>query len=287
MVFLRMGINKIVIGTTLGLLLLVALIYMVAEKEVEESGTALSSVKIEETWKLPTILSEISGLAYLDTDRMVGVQDEQGKLFVYNLSSKKIEKEVEFGSSGDYEGVALYGSTAFVLVSNGSIIKIEDFLSAPKVSKTQTRLTSKADTEGLCLDEKNNRLLVAVKEEDPNGEMYKGIYSVSLSTMEMQEAPVFNISMDDPVFKNINEKDVKDIFKPSEINLHPETGEIYLVGGANSRLLILGPQGDPKKFYVLDKADFPQPEGLTFDASGNLYISNEGSPGTIHRVSLN
>ncbi len=287
MLILSMGINKIVTLTTVGLLLLVALIYVLAEKEVEESAPVSSSVTVEETWKLPKILSEISGMAYLDDNKVVGVQDELGKLFIYNLNSKKIEKEVEFGGSGDYEGVALNGTTAFVLKSDGSLIKIDDYLSSPQVSKIDTPLTSEADTEGLCLDEKNNRLLIAVKEEDPNGERYKSIYSVPLASLEMQEAPVFQIDLNNPVFKDINEEDVKNIFKPSEINIHPETGDIYLVGGANSRLLILGPQGDPKQLYILDKTDFPQPEGLTFDASGNLFISNEGSPGTIHRVSLN
>ena len=287
MVFLGMGVNKIVITTTVGLLLLVALIYSVAERKVDEIEAAYSPVKIQKTWKLPKILAEISGLAYLEEDKVVAVQDEQGKLYIYNLSSEKIEKEIGFAGRGDYEEVAIHEDAAYVLLSDGSIIKIDNYLSSPEVSTIETSLNQDADTESLCLDKKNKRLLIGVKEEDPSGGEIKGIYALPLNTLKMQAEPIFGINMNDTVFKDIRGDKAKNTFKPSGMNIHPKTGEIYIVDGAESRLLILDAQGNPRQLYFLNKEEFPQPEGLTFDASGNLFISSEGSPGSIHRVSLN
>src|SRR5690606_19179387 len=145
MVFLGMGVNKIVITTTVGLLLLVALIYSVAEKKVDEIEAAYSPVSIHKVWKLPRILAEISGLAYLEENKVVAVQDEQGKLYIYNLSSEKIEKEIGFAGRGDYEEVAIHEDVAYVLLSDGSIIKIDNYLSSPEVSTIETSLNQDAD----------------------------------------------------------------------------------------------------------------------------------------------
>ena len=44
--------------------------------------------------------------------------------------------------------------------------------------------------------------------------------------------------------------------------------------------------GKLKSYYKLDKDDFPQPEGITFSAKGDLYISTEGvkKSGAISKV---
>lgn len=287
-----MGVNKIAIGISIGLLALVGAIYYVAGDPVSDdpfSGHQGSSaeVKIEQAWELPEILAEISAIAFQEEDKIVGVQDEQGKLFIYNLQSSEIEKEIDFAGPGDYEGLALDGSTAYILRSDGTIFQIENYIQEPKVTELSTFLTEDEDTEGLCLDKKNNRLLVAIKSDDPKLDTSKGIYAFSLSTMKMSEEPVYEIDLKDPVFQELEEEDPQDLFKPSEINIHPETGEIYVLEGQNPKLLILTPEGEISQLYTLDKKDFSQPEGLSFDSSGELFISNEGSPATIYKIGLN
>lgn len=281
-----MGTNKIAIGISAALLLLVVLVYSVTDMETTAQLASSSEVTIEDTWELPKELAEISGIAFLGEDKIVGVQDENGVLYVYNLNSRKIEKQIEFGPNGDYEGVALDRTTAYVLKTDGTIIVIEDYLTAAKVSEIKTGLTLEEDPEGLCLDEQNNRLLVAIKGNDPKAEDSKGIYGIDLSRQKMLASPVYNIDLNSAVFKEVNEEELQETFKPSEINIHPETRQIYLLEGQNPKLLILDPNGKPQEFFVLNETDFPQPEGLSFDQQGNVYISNEGSPATIHRISI-
>src|SRR5690349_9341280 len=87
-----------------------------------DSGRAV--VKISRSWELPQILKEISGIAYVDADRIACVQDEIGTVFIYNISTKSIELEVPFGPPGDYEAIAIVNDDAYVAVADGRIIEI-------------------------------------------------------------------------------------------------------------------------------------------------------------------
>lgn len=283
---LNMGTTKIAVGISAALLLLVVLIYSVSDSESAAQFIPSSEVSIEDTWELPAELAEISGMAFLGEEKIVGVQDEKGVLYVYNLSTQVLEKQIQFGPNGDYEGVALNEDTAYVLRTDGTIFVVQDYLTTAEVSEIKTMLTVKEDPEGLCYDQKNNRLLIAIKGDDPREEGSKAIYAIDLSQQDSEAVSVFQVDLSDAVFKEVKEDDLQDTFKPSEINVHPETGQIYLLEGQNPKLLILDEKGSPQELMILDEKDFPQAEGLTFDPNGNIYISNEGSPATIHRISI-
>lgn len=277
--------NRIIFGITTGILVFAGLILFKYYSDEANADLSISpDVEIEETWELPDSLEEVSGIAYLKKNRIACVQDEEGILYLFNLSTSQIEQEIEFGESGDYEGLAVWDSSAFVLKSDGSIFMVEDFLSKPKVKEFETPLRKKQDVEGLCLDKSNNSLLLAIKEKEPETDDYKGVYEFNLEKMEMEKEARFRIDFRNEVFKEVQKKKLHKTFKPSEINIDPSTGEFVMLDGVNSTLLILDPNGNPKEFHQLDSDDFPQPEGLTFDSRGRMYISNEGKPATIHRV---
>lgn len=282
-----MSITKTVIAVTVGIIVLVGVLFSAYREKQKDAGRPLASdISIEKSWELPEKLEEVSGIVFMEGERMACIQDEDGTIFIYNLSTSEIEEEIDFAGEGDYEGLALAGNTAFVLRSDGKIFRIENYLSDPVVSEHQTKLTQEQDVEGLCYDPGNNRLLLAIKEEEPEASGYKGIYAVDLNTMQVRDEPVFKLHFQDPVFEEVEEQEEPDIFKPSEIAINPTNGKIFLTEGTNPKLLILDSEGKPEKLHFLDESDFPQPEGLTFDPSGNIYISNEGNPGTIHLIQL-
>lgn len=279
--------NRTFIGVTIALLVLVGVIFFAFENKQQEVGRHYTSdINIEQTWELPEVLEEVSGIAYLGNGRMMCVQDENGTIFIYNLNSSEIEEEIEFSGGGDYEGIALNENTAYVLESNGTIYRVTNFQSDPQVTEYETPLNRGQDVEGLCFDRENNRLLLAIKEKEPEASNFKGIYAVDPQTMQMQQEPLFRLLFRDPVFEEVNEKNEHETFRPSEININPATGKIYMLEGANPKLLILDSNGRPEKLRFLNESDFPQPEGITFDEAGNTYISNEGDPATIHLVSI-
>ena len=283
----RIGHNKTVILITTGLLLLSAVFIFTYEKEVQEYQANISKdITIDQTWELPLQLAEVSGIAFLDSNKIACVQDEKGSIFIYNLDDSTIEKEIEFAANGDFEGIAIIENTVYVLEANGKIYRVEDFMNTVQVKTFDTFFTEENDMEGLFYDVAKNRLLLAVKPLDPNSEDQKGIYAAQLPSMEVNEMPVFTLTFEEEIFNEIREEKRGESFFPSEVAVHPKTGEIFILEAREPRLLILDASGTPKEFHLLDQKAFPQPEGLAFDSSGNLYISSEGEPGTIHRVTI-
>lgn len=282
-----MGINKIVILCSAGCLALVALIFF--GSKVQNSGAEAPSstgVNIERTWELPSALNEVSGIAYIGNSQIAAVQDEQGIIFIYNLESSSIEKEVEFAGAGDYEGIATEENTAYVLRSDGNIFMIRNFLNGATVEEFSNEFSEKNNLEGLFYDKKDEQLLLAVKGEDPYSEDYKGIYAVNPTNMRVDRNPAYKLTFEHRVFDGIQKEDVQETFYPSEINRDPGNGNLLVLEAENPRLLLLDAGGNPLELHQLDKDLFPQPEGLTFDEQGRLYISNEGNPATIHRVNF-
>jgi DNA-binding beta-propeller fold protein YncE len=68
-------------------------------------------------------------------------------------------------------------------------------------------------------------------------------------------------------------------FAPSGIAIHPATKDIYVISSAGKQLLILSAAGKIKSSHKLNSKHFTQPEGISFSANGDLYISNEGKGG--------
>jgi DNA-binding beta-propeller fold protein YncE len=258
------------------------------EKKLKDQQPTTPGVSISARWDLPQVLLEISGLAYLDQDRFACVQDESGTIFIYNTATKKIEKEISFGPAGDYEGLTVTGPDAWVVRADGQLISVAGFESGkPVVTNYDTHLTIDQNVEGLCYDKANNRLLVAIKDNEPGNVNYKGIYAFDLAARKMPAQPVYKLEMDDPVFAGVARKKSAAIM-PSAIAIHPVTNDIYITDGRNSRLLILGSSGKSKKLFNLDAGEFAQPEGISFSPAGDLFISNEGKkkPGNILQVSV-
>jgi uncharacterized protein YjiK len=252
------------------------------KKKDKGEASVQSDVRVVEKWELPNVLMEISGLAYLDKDRFVCVQDEKGSLFIYNTATEKIEKEIPFGGPGDYEGVTLSGNTAYVVRADGRLFEIANFSAQPSVKEYDTPLTANDNIEGLFYDAGSNRLLLAAKDGKGTGGK-KNVYEFPLASKKLADAPLYSIDPSHELLGNGGKKN----FSPSAIAIHPSTKELYIVDGPKSRLLIMDPSGGIKKVYRLG-SEFAQPEGITFTPEGDLYISSEGkkSPGMIAKVQL-
>ncbi len=241
------------------------------------------------SWLLPESLKEVSGISWVDADHFACVQDELGKVFIFNIRKNKIDQEIPFGPNGDYEGIAVVGTTIYVLRADGVLFGIENYSGNNRsVKMYKTLLTNKQDSESLAFDKKNNRLLIAVKADDPASEDYKGIYAFDLKTKAMAGVPVYKIDLKHEIFEDIGKGKAKNAISPSDMDIHPLNGNIYILEGTKPKLLIMSPAGKMLSLYKLDDDVFKQPEGLTFSPDGKLYISNEGNKqeGNILQVEL-
>ena len=231
-------------------------------------------ITIVKKWQLPDELKEVSGIAYISHNQFACIMDEKGIIYIYNTASNSIEKQIPFWGGGDFEGIAVAGKTIYAIRSNGILYSINNYNSAkPVIKEYKTPLTKKQNTEGLCYDEKNNRLLITIKGNEPNKVDYKGVYAFNLRNNKLDKKPVFKISLTDAILKN-GEDDHK--LQPSDIAIHPITGDIYIIDGEHPRLLILSANGKPKLLHHLPKDEFALPEGIDFSKKGELFICNEG-----------
>ncbi|HYH16158.1 MAG TPA: hypothetical protein VD794_13105, partial [Flavisolibacter sp.] len=174
------------------------------DKNDEEALVASDEIRIVQKWELPSELTEISGIAYLENNQFACVQDELGQIFIYNTATKKVDKVIPFGEAGDYEGIAVAGNTAYVMRADGKLFEATNFLEGkPSVKQYATPLTAKQDVEGLAYDKKNNRLLIAIKGNEPNTKDYKGIYAFDLKAKQMAADPVYKVDLTDAIWKEL------------------------------------------------------------------------------------
>lgn len=230
-------------------------------------------------WDMPNELNEISGINWLSDDKIACVQDEEGIIFIYNFATELVEKKINFAKSGDYEGLAIVDSTAYVMESTGKLFEVLNYLSPNFETKEyQTPFSGKNNIESLVADTLNNRLLFTTKNKDPNSDLYKGIYAFNLDTKKTEKLPVLKIPLNDPIFegKAEDKKENSSNFYPSEIGINPTNGHIYVLTAKTPQLLIMDTNGKPLKLHRLYEKSFPQPEGLTFSKDGKIFISNEG-----------
>ncbi|MEY4541381.1 MAG: hypothetical protein RLZZ306_3138 [Bacteroidota bacterium] len=223
-----------------------------------------------EKYDLPDKLKEISGLSYYKKNQLVCVNDEQGKIFIYDLNEKQILDKIPFGKDGDYEGVEVVGDEVFVLKSNGKLkgFKIgEAFEREIDCSEPEV-----IEYEGLGYDPKSKYLLLVAKERKKDVDDKKMIYAYDFDRKVL--------------FKHIAipEEQVKDEangknFKPSGIAVHPQTGQTFIIASSGKKLLILSEKGQKEALISLNPTIFEQPEGICFSPDGQLFISSEGKKG--------
>lgn len=274
-------VNKIVTLIVLGVLSLAGLILLgyneFVTKDIFQDQTL--AYEIINKWQLPKELDEVSGIDWLGDNKLACIQDEDGLIFIFNLETSKVEKSIEFAGAGDYEDIRIVGKTAYVLRSDGEIFEVWDFLSGNSKTKTYNNfLTKEQNLESLTWDEKNERLLLAIKDREPDNNKYKGIYQFSLTDKKLQEKPLYRLNMEDSLLRERETKLNKKL-QPSAISIHPENSNFYILDGRAPQLIIADNKMKFQKRYALYKDDFEQAEGLTFSENGRLFISNEGKGG--------
>lgn len=255
---------------------------------------------------LTSELNEVSGLTFSPNGKeLIVVQDELGKVFHLNAHNGKISSATTFWKDGDYEGVEAVGDDIWVVKSTGTLYRISKAGSPEQsVEKFNTFLTGDNDVEGLAYDVRKNRLLLACKKDakdDGNDKNGRYIFAFDLATKTLGEKPVYSIereaieryltscpqtSKHDKLCSFFMGRDEFDL-APSAIAVHPLTGQLFITSSVGKVMMVLNPNGTIAYLYKLDKALFPQPEGLAFLPDGTLYISTEKKkeqPARVYRL---
>lgn len=244
---------------------------------------------------LPDPLKEISGIMLVDTNHLACIEDESGKVYIYNLKERRIDHSYEFSGKGDYEGITIGGNTLYIMRSDGVLFEVDNYASDQRVENYYPLNIPSPDCEGIAFDKSQNRLLITSKGKsaDKNENLAKQmryIYCFNLNTKTLCPKPLAEIYLPDitefmqkkhiqlplSVTKKgkIKHQDIK--LRISDISIHPLSNEFYILSSTEQLLYIFSSNWKIKNVVVLNETLFPKAEGITFNSKGDIYITNEG-----------
>ena len=267
--------------------------------ELKRFGFAYNLSSPDSVYYLDDNLLEISGISWYGDNKIACVQDEQGIIYMFDTSEGRVTGSYKFGKNDDYEDIAVFNDTAWILSSKGTIYKVTDFTDEKlKVTSYSTLLSAKNNSEGLAYDLSDNSLLIACKNQSSiTGHEkftgFKAIYRFRTTDNNLIEYPEFLIDLEQfndyeetMYFKKVSLKLAIKLnlvdnagFQPSGLAIHPFNDEIYVISATPGMLIVMDRSGDVRNILPLDKRIFKQPEGICFSPEGDLYISNEGNNG--------
>lgn len=244
----------------------------------------------DESFILPDVLHEISGITALDPSRIACIQNDKGIIYVFNLAQKKLTREFRFGSFGDYEGITKAGNSLFVLRSDGRLFETSGY---PQKHLTfncfQTKIPA-INNEGISYDSKGNRLLIVCKSGyiniDPK-QKSRPVFCLDIRSKYIKQRPAFSVYLPEIqhyMFAHhfrIPEQQKADnsqnlLFKPSDIAINPLSGLIYILSAEEKLLYRFSRKGKLISIEMLDKKLFPDAEAICFLRNGTLLIANAG-----------
>jgi uncharacterized protein YjiK len=230
-----------------------------------------------QTMYVDSALREISGLSTVpgDTTLLAAIHDEAGIIYFLKKSDGTITCTIPFKSKGDFEGIEIYNKTAYAVKSDGELFVIDLMdCTNPKTKSHKTGLKKEQDIEGLCINTQTQSLVFVTK-QDPKLSSQRIIYSMPLAYTDADTCMMIFQFLPEKMIATTADKKQKNYFSPSGISIDPLTGLYYLLSTASKEIAVFKQEGTLVGLFPLDKTIFAQPEGITFDQNGNLFISNE------------
>ncbi len=230
---------------------------------------------------LPKDLNEISGLEWVEEDELWAVEDESGEIFRIDPRTGEVIQKMKFEKKADFEDLTVTEGTAWVLQSNGDLYRVrEPFGETSETTLFEFPNSGKRDMETILASENGKAIWIFCKDcEIEKGSGGASVFRFDLETLQFDPLPFHTLNQQDfkSVLQNQNSKPLK--IQPSAAAFHPIEKRIYMISSTGNWLTILDADLNPEEMYRLDPKLFKQPEGLTFDPEGNLYISNEAAGG--------
>jgi uncharacterized protein YjiK len=229
------------------------------------------------TYKLDIAkLREVSGLVWDSVNKVfLAIADEAGKIYSMDKDARLLPDEINFGASGDYEDIAIFNGVSYVLRSDGMITKIVKD-STGKISGTEA---GKIDPEGsndfetMYCDPARNALVVICKNCSSDDKKSVTAFAFYPDSIGFDKKPLYTIDAE-KINKLSPSKSAK--LQPSAAAINPKLQKLFIISSASHQLVIADLNGNPESVFRLSPKLFPQPEGITFNPKGDMFITNEG-----------
>ncbi|WP_306102484.1 SdiA-regulated domain-containing protein [Pseudomonas sp. SJZ079] len=226
------------------------------------------------------IEQNLSAIVYdYDQDRLLGVINGGPTELVALNKTGDVTERYPLDGFGDIEGLAYMGGSRVVVVDERT--QELSFFNLPEASQTihhadaqylslGINLNGNKGFEGITYDAANDRLFM-VKERNPR-QLYE-ISGVGASLGQRMQIKILDLTswIDDKVFAT----DLSDIY------FDPKTKHLVILSDESKLLVEMTDEGELVSFrnfvgLLSDlKESAPQPEGVTLDNEGNLYVVSE------------
>jgi uncharacterized protein YjiK len=254
-----------------------------ADRLTQRLASASTDTEPLARWNMPPSLAELSGLAVLDSTRLVTHNDEVGRVAVVDFRRGVVLKQFSLGEKplrGDFEGVTVANGRIWLLESNGMLYEFAEGADGGAVPFTRfdTRLGNECEFEGVAFDPSSESLLLSCKRVTAGSDRDQlVIYRWSLARRAISPDATLEI----PYNRLTEESQWKEIH-PSGVAVDPASGNYVLVAARQRVLIEVTPAGDVVTARPLPSTH-PQAEGVGITPDGLLIICDEGStqPGTI------
>lgn len=272
----NLKIKALIISKTVPLLLAILLLLAACNnKRVIYTPEGYDITSPDQT-DLGNKLREISGIFWVNDTFMLANNDEAGRIFRLNPSDKKdfSYPNIKFAEKDDYEDIVKVGASVFVLVSTGKIIEVRGYNNEDSVTYAVVATVPGEDNEfeSLYYDSSANSLIMLCKRCNKEKDKIRTAYQYDLTTRQLADSPYYKINID-LVRQKMN--DSRQEFQPSAAAINPVQNKLYIVSSIGKILVIADKKGNVEHAFGISPTLFPQPEGMTFSANGDMYISNE------------
>lgn len=244
----------------------------------------LSLKKPTQYIELPEELDEISGLEYFGKDKLICINDEIGTVYIIDVNTTEIIQQINFKEKGDFEGIASDREMIYVITSDGLLYEI-NFHKNLKPNKYHIdidgeEIESLSFHDGLIYTmtkrlKGTQEIIVYTLDPQNLNEPPKAAFSIKLESIKEFLAKDEEESILKEFTKFISGDDIYNFIRPSGITFDQKSGHMLILSHHNRFLLEVDKEGTLYNISSLTSEKFYQPEGITLDADGNLFISNE------------
>lgn len=248
------------------------------KKDVVYRSPAGYNLDKPKKYTMPQELEEISGIAFYkgDPKLLYAEQDEEGYIFSLKPGDEQAVK-VKFGKKGDYEDIAIAKEQVIILRSDGTLFTMpftEVNAGAVTNVKEWKDLLPKAEYESMYADENTGTIYILCKYcgQDKKSGTLTGYILRLTDNGTLTYDSHFTIGTQE-IAALAGKKSVK--FAPSALTRNKQKNKWFILSSVNKLLVVADESWKIEQVFHLDAALFTQPEGITFDAENNLYISNE------------
>jgi len=220
-------------------------------------------------------LREISGIFWINETTMLAQNDESGKIFTINPEDKQdfTYPNIVFGEKTDYEDIVAVDSSAFLLISTGQIVEVPGYAKGEDVpGKIVASLEGKNEFETMYYDKEIKSIIILCKSCHKEKNEVRTAYRYDLTNRQLIDTPYYTIDINS-IRKKLDDNGAE--FRPSAAAIHPIQNKLYIVSSIGKLLVITDKKGNVENAMPISSTLFNQPEGITFAANGDMFISNE------------